>query len=100
MPQVRILLGAPICKKSGREDSNLRPPAPKAGALPGCATPRRRRIIPARSCAGNFASRCAQPALIARSDQARARKTSDEHAAASELRGHVKPAVVTMQNGY
>src|SRR5687768_3434179 len=25
---------------SGREDSNLRPPAPKAGALPGCATPR------------------------------------------------------------
>jgi hypothetical protein len=26
---------------SGREDSNLRPPAPKAGALPGCATPRR-----------------------------------------------------------
>src|SRR5438270_11744914 len=41
MPQVRILLGAPICKKSGREDSNLRPPAPKAGALPGCATPRK-----------------------------------------------------------
>lgn len=26
--------------KSGREDLNLRPPAPKAGALPGCATPR------------------------------------------------------------
>ncbi len=25
---------------SGREDSNLRHPAPKAGALPGCATPR------------------------------------------------------------
>src|SRR5256885_16510914 len=43
MPQVRILLGAPICKKSGREDSNLRPPAPKAGALPGCATPRAKR---------------------------------------------------------
>ena len=29
---------------SGREDSNLRPPAPKAGALPGCATPRRGRM--------------------------------------------------------
>src|SRR5688500_8284714 len=28
---------------SGREDSNLRPPAPKAGALPDCATPRRVR---------------------------------------------------------
>ena len=26
---------------SGREDSNLRPSAPKADALPGCATPRR-----------------------------------------------------------
>src|SRR3954451_7237779 len=25
---------------SGRGDSNPRPPAPKAGALPGCATPR------------------------------------------------------------
>ena len=28
------------CNWSGREDLNLRPPAPKAGALPGCATPR------------------------------------------------------------
>jgi hypothetical protein len=27
-------------KWSGREDLNLRHPAPKAGALPGCATPR------------------------------------------------------------
>jgi hypothetical protein len=27
-------------QESGREDLNLRPPAPKAGALPGCATPR------------------------------------------------------------
>jgi hypothetical protein len=25
---------------SGREDLNLRLPAPEAGALPGCATPR------------------------------------------------------------
>jgi hypothetical protein len=28
-------------KWSGRADLNGRPPAPKAGALPGCATPRR-----------------------------------------------------------
>src|SRR5690606_33659972 len=28
-------------KWSGRRDSNPRPPAPQAGALPGCATPRR-----------------------------------------------------------
>src|SRR5438477_4657888 len=27
-------------KWSGREELNLRPPAPHAGALPGCATPR------------------------------------------------------------
>jgi hypothetical protein len=25
---------------SGRQDSNLRPPGPKPGALPACATPR------------------------------------------------------------
>ena len=31
------LIGLPW---SGREDSNLRPPAPQADALPGCATPR------------------------------------------------------------
>ena len=30
---------------SGRRDSNSRHPAPKAGALPGCATPRRLQII-------------------------------------------------------
>ena len=30
---------------SGREDSNLRHPAPKAGALPGCATPRITTVI-------------------------------------------------------
>ena len=27
---------------SGRDDLNVRPPAPKAGALPGCATPRQK----------------------------------------------------------
>ena len=31
---------------SGRRDSNSRPPAPKAGALPGCATSRGRRHYP------------------------------------------------------
>jgi site-specific DNA recombinase len=30
---------------SGREDLNLRPPAPKAGALPGCATPRQEKLF-------------------------------------------------------
>src|SRR5437763_7642901 len=33
-------------QESGRRDSNPRPPAPKAGALPSCATPRvRRRLL-------------------------------------------------------
>src|SRR5262249_62193965 len=32
--------------KSGRRDSNTRPSAPKADALPGCATPRHRRSAP------------------------------------------------------
>ena len=52
-PQLRRLLLYPTelrgrratraaAKWSGREDSNLRPPAPKAGALPDCATPRLR----------------------------------------------------------
>ncbi len=48
-PQLRRLLLCPAELRgrreavswSGREDSNLRPPAPKAGALPDCATPRR-----------------------------------------------------------
>src|SRR5262249_7973137 len=35
----RAFASRPCCE-SGREDLNLRPPAPKAGALPGCATPR------------------------------------------------------------
>ena len=30
----------PLSFLSGRQDSNLRPPVPKTGALPGCATPR------------------------------------------------------------
>jgi hypothetical protein len=35
--EVRVV---PPASLSGREDLNLRPPAPKAGALPDCATPR------------------------------------------------------------
>ena len=30
---------------SGRQDSNLRPPVPKTGALPGCATPRLNAVL-------------------------------------------------------
>jgi hypothetical protein len=32
-------------KESGRRDSDPRPPAPKAGALPGCATPRHQTTL-------------------------------------------------------
>jgi hypothetical protein len=37
------------CKQSGREDLNFRPPAPEAGALPSCATPRLPRPVKNRS---------------------------------------------------
>jgi hypothetical protein len=32
-------------KWSGRQDSNLRPSAPKADALPSCATPRKSELL-------------------------------------------------------
>ncbi len=35
------LLASDEALLSGRQDSNLRPPAPKAGAIPGYATPRK-----------------------------------------------------------
>ena len=41
-------------KWSGRLDSNQRPPAPKAGALPGCATPRLIRHYPTPSFRSRF----------------------------------------------
>jgi hypothetical protein len=40
--------GESYLKWSGRRDSNTRPSAPKADALPGCATPRRSRSPTAR----------------------------------------------------
>ena len=40
-PTERPLLVLLSPTRSGRPDSNRRPPAPKAGAIPGYATPRR-----------------------------------------------------------
>ena len=51
-PYLRRCLRGSLCGRaeeecwSGRPDSNRRPPAPKAGALPGCATPRSASILP------------------------------------------------------
>jgi hypothetical protein len=39
-PLILDFLGLSGRHESGREDSNLRHPGPKPGALPGCATPR------------------------------------------------------------
>lgn len=39
-PNTLIIKHLPKLFKSGWQDSNLRPPAPKAGAIPGYATPR------------------------------------------------------------
>ena len=38
--------GQSVKSQSGRQDSNLRPSAPKAPALPSCATPRFRQLNP------------------------------------------------------
>jgi site-specific DNA recombinase len=45
--QVQDILGGRAPNRplrSGRQDSNLRPPRPERGALPGCATPRVNQI--------------------------------------------------------
>jgi len=43
-----IIRGQLLGQWSGRRDSNPRPSAPKADALPGCATPRLLLIVPER----------------------------------------------------
>ena len=47
----------PYIKWSGQEDLNLRPPAPKAGALPDCAMPRCLIIYHIRSGKGEWVCR-------------------------------------------
>ena len=39
---------------SGRKDSNLRPPGPKPGALPDCATPRKKSLIVLKNTKNNY----------------------------------------------
>jgi len=53
-------------RPSGRPDSNRGPPAPKAGALPSCATPRNHPFFPTRT--GGIGIPCSAP-RIAGSDQ-------------------------------
>src|SRR5213594_892859 len=50
---------------SGREDLNLRPPAPKAGALPDCATPR----LPARTSVQQLYRLSCSPAHASRGER-------------------------------
>ena len=47
----------PSSTLSGREDLNLRLPGPEPGALPGCATPRSRRLLPRQRGRGPCSSR-------------------------------------------
>jgi hypothetical protein len=64
---------------SGREDLNLRPPAPHAGTLPGCATPRELESITDTFCKKNCfwrisLTRCrsGETAINAQADRAHA----------------------------
>src|ERR1700735_3469591 len=66
-----------VLRWSGRRDSNPRPSAPKADALPGCATPRRafdctvnRLAVPGATCCGR--SREATPRAPQSAGQGRA----------------------------
>jgi hypothetical protein len=51
---------------SGRRDSNPRPSAPKADALPDCATP---RLLLVYRIGSATASQCAEQAMSARAEQ-------------------------------
>src|SRR5919204_6844384 len=66
---------------SGREDSNLRPPEPHSGALPGCATPRpiRFRLQMVRRAAN------AEPQHVSTLSLAHARRGHHEGALGPEL---------------
>src|SRR6267378_1314781 len=46
---IHLSYGRGITPKSGRRDSNPRPPGPKPGALPDCATPRNARRLDAQT---------------------------------------------------
>ena len=52
-------LGTVAMTRSGRQDSNLRPSAPKAPALPSCATPRYPPIlVPEGKVEQSIANKC------------------------------------------
>jgi hypothetical protein len=78
-------------RESGRADLNGRPPAPKAGALPGCATPRsisintRHSPPQPRVCCGAAAPR-ARKGNPRVSPQRRAIKLEQPHTSASRSR--------------
>jgi hypothetical protein len=79
---------------SGRPDLNRRPPAPKAGALPGCATPRHNEPLDYTLC--NFkpesALRCGISfrANLAPQPSASILKSCAASSASSDLRAIVK----------
>ena len=80
--------------QSGRPDSNRGPPAPKAGALPSCATPRKLLlcIVLDRYVLGAQDPNCAKSNLPCR-PQHRGRSRSDDHAAPRDTEWSWPPAV-------
>ena len=84
---------------SGRKDLNLRPPAPHAGALPGCATPRRNRRDYSRiSCRAPAAGGFPRAPAEFRPDRAHLRRSSRSASPPSRLIGPCSPSRTTSQS--
>src|SRR5882762_11456626 len=62
---IHLSYGRGSTPKSGRRDSNPRPPGPKPGALPDCATPRTTRRLDAQE---NLLGRASKQNLDQRSE--------------------------------
>jgi hypothetical protein len=80
---------------SGRRDLNSGPPAPKAGALPGCATPRHEVRSNYRAHRGILAVRFIRPAAASEVRQSRMREGQFADFLATNG-GHKAPTTTTV----
>jgi hypothetical protein len=97
LPARRQTAGAAVAHRSvcwsGRRDSNTRPSAPKADALPGCATPRAPETKDLRGRAQD-PDRPGKEPVARRSRRRRALRTSSATLSAQQVRARGTPAAV------